>query len=92
MKSLILDAVPESEQAIVLGMFRGARAHDFEWLLRLYYERGGQAMPPTIMPEFVRVNTWTTDLRYFPGTIKEKDAIAFIESATKVIAWADGRL
>jgi hypothetical protein len=41
LKALILSAVPQAQEAELLGMFRGARAHDYEWLLHLYVEKGG---------------------------------------------------
>jgi hypothetical protein len=91
-KSLILSCVPENEEAEILGMFRGTRAHDYEWLLWLYQQRGGQPPPSLIVPDFVHVNTWSTNLRCSPGVVKKKVAKAFIDSAGNVIEWADGRL
>ena len=58
LKALILSAVPQAQEAELLGMFRGARAHDYEWLLHLYVEKGGARMPPSVVPHFARVNAW----------------------------------
>lgn len=41
LKALILAVVPPAQDGNLLAMFRGARAHDYGWLLRLYAERGG---------------------------------------------------
>lgn len=92
LKALILSAVPRVQEAELLGMFRGARAHDYEWLVRLYTEKGGAKMPPHVVPPFARVNTWSTDMRYAPGTIVAREAQAFVDAAAAIITWADGRL
>jgi HEPN domain-containing protein len=56
LKALILSVAPQAQEAELLGMFRGARAHDYEWLLHLYVEKGGARMPPSVVPHFARVN------------------------------------
>lgn len=91
-KALILSVIPEVQAEEILGMFRGARAHDYEWLIRLYVEKGGARMPPHVVPHFARVNSWSTDMRYAPGTLPAREAKAFVDSATDIITWADGRL
>ncbi|ETX04160.1 MAG: hypothetical protein ETSY2_30430 [Candidatus Entotheonella gemina] len=91
-KALILSIVPEAEAEEILRMFRGARAHDYEWLIRLYVERGGPRMPPHVVPHIARVNSWSTDMRYAPGTIAAREAKAFMDSVTEIVTWADGRL
>ncbi len=92
LKALILSAVPQAQAEEVLGMFRGARAHDYEWLLRLYAEKGGAGLPPSVVPHFARVNSWSTDMRYVPGTIALREAHAFVDAATTILTWVDGRL
>lgn len=92
LKALILSVVPRGQEAEVLGMFRGTRAHDYEWLLRLYVDKGGAKIPPPVVPHFARVNSWSTDMRYTPGTIAVREAQAFVDSATEILTWADGRL
>ena len=39
LKALILSAVPPAQEAELLERFRGARAHDYEWLLHLYTDK-----------------------------------------------------
>ena len=92
LKALILSAVPQAQEAELLGMFRGARAHDYEWRLHLYVEKGEARMPLSVVPPFARVNAWSTDMRYTPGTMAAHEAQAFVEAAIAIITWADGRL
>jgi HEPN domain-containing protein len=42
LKALILSAVPQTHEEELLGMLHGVRAHDYEWLLHLYAEKGGR--------------------------------------------------
>ena len=92
LKALILSAVPQAQEAALLARFRGARAHDYEWLLELYAEQGGARLPASVVPHFVRVNSWSTDMRYTPGTMAAHEAQAFVEAAIAIMTWADGRL
>lgn len=92
LKALVLSVVPDAQENDILAMFRSARAHDYGWLRRLYLENGGSGVPPDVIHDFVRVTTWATDMRYSPGTIKAREAKAFVDSATKIIQWADRRL
>jgi HEPN domain-containing protein len=92
LKALILSAVPQAQEAELLGMFRGARADDYEWLLHLYAEKGGARMPPSGVPHFARVNAWSTDMRYAAGPIAAHEAKVFLDAAIEIITWADGRL
>jgi hypothetical protein len=92
LKALIISSVPDHQEENILGMFRGGQAHAYAWLLRLYREQGGARMPPQVVPHFTRVNSWSTDMRYAPGTIAMSEAQAFLDSATVILAWAEGRL
>jgi len=92
LNALIVSVVPSSREDDVLVMFRGARAHDFDWLRLQYLERGGPALSAEIVPEFARVNTWSTDMRYSPGTTSMSDARVFLTACVAIYNWADGRL
>ena len=92
LKALILSIVPQAQEEELLGMFRGARAHDYEWLLHLYVEKGGARMPPSVVPHFARVNSWSTDMRYAPGTIAAQEAKAFVDAASEIMTRTDGWL
>ena len=54
LKALILSAVPQAQEAALLARFRGARAHDYEWLLELYAERRRQTAWASVVPHFAR--------------------------------------
>jgi len=92
LKALILSITTRSQENDVLGQFRGARAHDFDWLLRLYRQRGGSGTPREIGEHLARLTSWSTDLRYSPGTISLREARAFFDSATELCRWAEGRI
>ena len=92
LKALILSAVPPAQEAELLERFRGARAHDYAWLLHLYSDKGGARMPASVVPHFARVTSWSTDMRYTPGTIAAHEAKAFVEAAIAMMTWADRRL
>lgn len=55
-------------------------------------EQGGARLPASVVPHFARVNSWSTDMRYTPGTMAAHEAPAFVEAAIAIITWADGRL
>jgi HEPN domain-containing protein len=92
LKALVLSIAPRTRRAKIVASFRGARAHDFEWLQRLYRDLGGPTFPQDIRERFVHVATWTTDFRYRPGMIEHADAIEFLDAAKAIIKWADGRM
>jgi stress-induced morphogen len=66
LKALILSAVPQTQAEELLGM------------LHLYAEKGGARMPASVVPYFARVNSWSTDMRYTPGTLTAREAKAFL--------------
>ena len=93
LKALILSLVAaEQDRKTMLASFRGAKAHDFEWLKRQYLDLGGPPFPADVARRFARVNTWTTDMRYQPGTARRREAEAFLRAAEAILEWADGRL
>jgi HEPN domain-containing protein len=92
LKALLLSALAPASRSSMLQTFRGARAHDFEWLRTHYLQSGGARFPREVNRDFTLVNDWTTDLRYLPRTLRIEDAEAFLAAAAKIIHWADGRL
>lgn len=92
LKALILSTAPHSREGEILEMFRGAQAHDYDWLMWVYRQNGGAQPPPHLVPCFARVNTWSTNMRYSPGTIEAQRAKAFLDAANEIMQWADGRL
>ncbi|MBY0526713.1 MAG: HEPN domain-containing protein [Gemmataceae bacterium] len=93
LKALILASIGKvSGRRMALASFRGAKAHDFGWLRTEYLDKGGPSFPSEIAKWFSRVNSWNTDLRYQPGTIKAREAAAMFEAAQGILEWAEGRL
>jgi hypothetical protein len=92
LKALILASTPDGERAEMLASFRGAKAHDYDWLKAKYFAKGGPSFPSAVSKDFSLVDTWTTELRYKAGTSKRGEAEAFLRAAQEIIVWADGRL
>ena len=92
LKALVLSILPEHKRKQILKLFVGAKAHDFDWLLRLYDEHGGPQVPWEIQQEFVNINSWSTDLRYQPRMTPRSHAEDFFEATTTILEWAEGRL
>lgn len=91
LKALILSMASRKKRLQVLSLFRSSKAHDYDWLKRLYFKNGGAAFPSLISRGFAYVDPWSTDLRYKPGTIRQPDAEAFLTAVEQIIQWADGR-
>src|SRR3990172_5903719 len=66
LKALLIDAAPRNRRAELVKSFRGAKAHDFEWLQKQYRALKGPPFPQRILERFVLVSTWSTDFRYRP--------------------------
>ncbi len=92
LKALVLSVIPAAQHQEMVANFRGARAHNFDWLKARYFENRGAQFPSEISKAFVLVNTWDTEWRYRSGTAPPRDAEAFLQAAEKIIIWAAGRL
>ena len=92
LKALVLMAEPASARSDRLRSFRGAKAHEYEWLRTLYLTNGGARFPREITQHFTLVNDWSTDLRYTPRSVRADEAEAFLAAALAIIRWADRRL
>ncbi|MBI3822162.1 MAG: hypothetical protein HY289_05720 [Planctomycetes bacterium] len=92
MKALLLASVSPGLRQELMGEFRGSRAHNIEWLGRLYRRNVGIAVPGAITQHLSRVASWSTDLRYATGAVNQKEAREFFESVDAIAAWIDGRL
>jgi HEPN domain-containing protein len=91
LKALILFSEPAARNAATLKTFRGACAHDFDWLRVRLAERGVR-LSAEAAKELTRVREWTTDLRYDPRALKAREAETFLRSAEAMIRWAKGRM
>ncbi|MBY0514825.1 MAG: HEPN domain-containing protein [Gemmataceae bacterium] len=94
-KALIIVQAGKERKKDVLDLFRGAGAHNFDWLRSLYDKYGGSPPPKkdkALSAAFLVVASWRTDLRYDPGTMPQDDADEFLSAARRVWKWADERL
>jgi HEPN domain-containing protein len=91
LKALLLMSTPAGERAEVLATFRGAIAHNIEWLRARLIQRIGR-LPVGENRHVSLVSSWSTDLRYEPGPGNRDDAEAFLASADSILKWADGRM
>jgi HEPN domain-containing protein len=92
LKALLISSLPATKHDKIIGEFRKrGQGHDFDWLKHKYQHAGGATFPATIQRSFITVSTWGTDLRYETGTIKRKEAEAFLSAAEAIVRWADRR-
>ncbi len=92
LKALLLAHVPVTTRSAVFKSFRGARAHDPQWLREEYRRIGGPPPPTGVAQAFTFVSVWTTDLRYGPSVKSQRDAERFHRACDLIIGWATGRL
>jgi hypothetical protein len=91
LKALLLTTTPVGERAQVLATFRGAVAHNIEWLRDRLVQRIGR-LSVDENRHVSLVSSWSTDRRYEPGPGDRDDAEAFLASADAILAWADRRM
>ena len=91
LKALVLMAVPLRDRPAMLLSFRGAKAHDYEWLRSQYFHNSGPRFPREINEQFTLVNSWSTDLRYRPNTVRDEEAEGFLIAVSRILHWADER-
>ena len=77
LKALVLSAVAPAARREILRSFRGAKADEYEWLRTQYYVSHGARFPREVARHFTLVNTWSTDLRYLPRSLKPDEAEDF---------------
>lgn len=92
LKALALNQCPPSKRGRLNESFRGAKAHNFEWLGTRYLELGGSTFPSAIAKAFSLVSTWEVSFRYRGGAIQLPEAKAFIDAARTITQWADERM
>ena len=93
LKCLILKWTPPSgHQQFIDDRFRGARAHDFSFLLELL-RINRVSLPVPQRRQVVRAGAiWTVDLRYQPGKGRADEADELIVSATAFLEWVKGKM
>ncbi len=92
LKALLLAATPRGRRRSVVDSFRGARWHDFDWLLSAYLRTGAPPLSAKTLASFSVVNRWTTVLRYQARTAEMDEARLSFRAVRQIADWADGRL
>jgi HEPN domain-containing protein len=92
LKALVLSSAAVGLRRELLREFRGTRAHSIEWLGALYRRQTHGTIPREVRRHLARVASWSTDLRYVAGTLKQREADEFMESVVAISNWADGRM
>ena len=91
LKALILWNEPAQRHAATMSLFRGTKAHEFNWLAYQLMLR--HVIRPDNANRALRaVAWWTTDLRYTAADISPKAAGEFFQAARILLAWIKGRL
>ena len=91
LKALVLSSEPVAWQKATLKTFRGAKAHEFMWLLHELRERKNEPSDP-IKQALNEVNWWSTEIRYDPSDMKRQLAEEFLAISEKILVWARGRM
>jgi hypothetical protein len=91
LKALLLMSTPTRERTEVLATFRGAVAHNIDWLRDRLVQRIGR-LPVNENRHLSLLSSWSIDLRYEPGPGDRDDAEAFLASADAILKWANGRM
>lgn len=90
LKGVLLSSEPANRNAATLATFRGAAAHDFDWLVHGLNVRN-VTLPREIRRELARLAWWSTDLRYEPAEIRKRTALDFCTSVVNVLGWCERR-
>ena len=88
LKALLLSYIPVAERAdFVRESFRGASAHDFEFLMHHLRQRGINISPEIrkLISQSDRI--WSTDLRYESGHGRAKDAEFLRNAGETILSW-----
>jgi HEPN domain-containing protein len=91
LKALILASEPATGHAQTIASFRGAAAHDFEWL-RVQLHHRGVSITSAVRRQLDIATTWTTNIRYDPAKMKLEEAQGFLKATSEIVAWAKGRI
>ncbi len=93
LKAVLISSLPAGKHDEVIKEFRErGQGHSYDWLKHAYVGAGGAPFPEMVQRNFVTVSSWATDLRYETGSIKRKEAEAFVLAAEEIVKWADGRM
>jgi HEPN domain-containing protein len=92
LKALILaNVVGRQRAAYQREHFRGAIAHDFEYLRALLRRRRVQ-IPLHVARSLRRIASWSTNLRYEVGLKRAAEADQFLAAAREIVEWVERSL
>jgi HEPN domain-containing protein len=91
LKSLLIAETPTSRRDDLMVSFRGASAHDIDWLRDMVVRIVGK-LPVHVARDLSLVSSWSTDLRYEPGAGNLDDATSFLAAAKSILSWCDRRM
>lgn len=89
LKALLLSYVPLPERPeFIREYFRGATAHDFEFLVHQLRQRGANITPDIrkLLSRSHRI--WTTELRYESGYGRAKDTEFLRDASERILSWS----
>lgn len=94
LKALILQRTPRrSFKAMYEKLTQGKKAHDFEFLKGILQRAPVNFVIPVDTAEWLlRVNSWSTDLRYEVGLSPYDEARDFIEATQQICEWVERNL
>ena len=91
LKALLVERTPDAERPELIGMLKARFGHSVT-RLRAGLARRGVRGPAGVALDLAVIASWSPDLRYEPGPGKMASAELFMRAATRVVAWADGRI
>ena len=91
LKALVLSHTPRVARKRMLQSLKDDFGHNLRRLRAEIIARG--VVPrPDIVRELLFVSSWSPELRYEPGPGDPREAARFLDAATAILAWADGRI
>jgi len=91
LKALLLARTPRRQQPETMELFRGTRAHEFEWL-KVQLRSKGVKVSPEISEKLSSLRSWSVAMRYDPTEKSQRETREFLSAARAVLAWVKRNL
>jgi HEPN domain-containing protein len=91
LKALLLAHAPARKQAQLVALFRGTKAHDFDWLRQQLRQRNVE-VAAHIGQHLTTVKSWSVALRYDPSQRRPRETRAFLAAVNAILNWVRGCL
>ena len=85
LKALVLSVVPQSAGRRRAQDVSRKSCHEYEWLRSCIVTRSGAAFPGGVNQCFALVDDWSTDMRYQPGKLRDREAESFMKTAGVIL-------